>query len=278
MNFSHQNIKWIKHVTNKETGKAYLDIDTKRFILNYPVRFRNSILDVSVGDLIVIYQKVDFEPERYLTHIVRTIDNEVVDQPEKDDFRYGRVVESIAYTGLENRIPFDRSKLKDVDFRNRGWGNAVPLSKLPLLHDIEVYQKDIWKLFGPHMQLELDNNNSEFDIYLNDELDKDFESKEGKELYKLHRVRERDSTLTHQKKANAKTEGKLSCEVCEFSFQDKYNQVYIECHHKIPIHMGERVTKLEDLVLVCSNCHRMLHRRIDGRYLSIEELKALIVD
>ena len=36
---------------------------------------------------------------------------------------------------------------------------------------------------------------------------------------------------------------------------------------------GVRETKLDDLMLVCANCHRVLHRKFDGQYLSPQELK-----
>jgi len=75
----------------------------------------------------------------------------------------------------------------------------------------------------------------------------------------------------------ARQQNRLFCEVCHFSFIESYSQDYIECHHIVPISKGERISKLEDLILVCSNCHRMLHRKIDGQYLSIVELKQLII-
>ena len=31
-------------------------------------------------------------------------------------------------------------------------------------------------------------------------------------------------------------------------------------HHLIPISNGKRVSTIKDLVPVCSNCHRMIHR------------------
>ncbi|MFN0215817.1 MAG: HNH endonuclease [Saprospiraceae bacterium] len=72
--------------------------------------------------------------------------------------------------------------------------------------------------------------------------------------------------------------GHLYCEACGFNFQTVYGQDFIECHHKFPIAAsGPRTNTLEDLALVCSNCHRMLHRKIDGQYLSVKALKALIV-
>ncbi|WP_405812446.1 HNH endonuclease [Streptomyces sp. NBC_01520] len=36
----------------------------------------------------------------------------------------------------------------------------------------------------------------------------------------------------------------------------------MECHHIVPLHeAGEGRTKLNDLALICANCHRMIHRR-----------------
>ena len=38
---------------------------------------------------------------------------------------------------------------------------------------------------------------------------------------------------------------------------------FIECHHAValPTLITAQKTKLEDLVFVCSNCHRMIHRK-----------------
>jgi 5-methylcytosine-specific restriction protein A len=50
----------------------------------------------------------------------------------------------------------------------------------------------------------------------------------------------------------------------------------IECQHTKPVHTlraGQR-TKLDDLALVCSNCHRMIHRR--KQRLTMDELRALL--
>jgi 5-methylcytosine-specific restriction endonuclease McrA len=93
---------------------------------------------------------------------------------------------------------------------------------------------------------------------------------EGGEKYRNHIVRERCSRLVKEKKA--KYEHK--CEVCEFVFEDTYGEDFIECHHvKFLCHTGETITELDDLALVCSNCHSMLHRKFDEKYLSIEDLK-----
>ena len=49
---------------------------------------------------------------------------------------------------------------------------------------------------------------------------------------------------------------------------------FIECHHDIHISIGIiRKTTLKHLSLVCSNCHRMLHRKHNGVYLTVSELR-----
>jgi len=103
---------------------------------------------------------------------------------------------------------------------------------------------------------------------------------EGQVLYKLHKVRERDIKIVQNKKEQAfNLFGKLMCEACVFEFESFYGDIgkgYIECHHRIPLASMKLASKttLDDLALVCSNCHRMLHRSID--YLSVDDLKMQI--
>ena len=103
---------------------------------------------------------------------------------------------------------------------------------------------------------------------------------EGQVLYKLHKVRERDIKIVQNKKEQSfMLYGKLSCEACIFEFETFYGDIgkgFIECHHRIPLAsiQLESKTKIDDLALVCSNCHRMLHRRID--YLTVDELRMKI--
>lgn len=104
--------------------------------------------------------------------------------------------------------------------------------------------------------------------------------KEGRVLYKLHKYRERNSKIVKQKKEQyLKAHDKLDCEVCGFDFQQVYGELgegFIECHHRKPLAKldAETETTAEDLALVCSNCHRMLHRRLAS--MSIADLKELI--
>ncbi|GAB6054650.1 hypothetical protein JCM17960_34700 [Magnetospira thiophila] len=107
--------------------------------------------------------------------------------------------------------------------------------------------------------------------------DDEEEGEEGQILTRTHRYRERDTKLVKRKKSRILQEQEsLSCEICGFNFGKVYGEHgegFIECHHTKPVSelgVGER-TKISDLALVCSNCHRMIHRK--RPWLSIGELK-----
>jgi 5-methylcytosine-specific restriction endonuclease McrA len=102
---------------------------------------------------------------------------------------------------------------------------------------------------------------------------------EGRQRYRMHRQRERDSRIARLAKRRRLSEtGDLACDVCGFSFAKSYGEIgigFIEAHHTIPVSQlsGRRKTKLAEIALVCSNCHRMLHRA--RPWLSVLKLKKL---
>jgi 5-methylcytosine-specific restriction protein A len=104
-------------------------------------------------------------------------------------------------------------------------------------------------------------------------------SEEGRILTRIHKLRERDSSLARKKKKSVKAStGALECEVCKFDFAEAFGSLgvdFAECHHGKPISTLEPggKTKLADLHIVCANCHRMLHR--GKKWLSVAELKAV---
>jgi hypothetical protein len=103
---------------------------------------------------------------------------------------------------------------------------------------------------------------------------------EGVERYRWHRDLERDEEIARKAKSKRLSEtGNLECDACNFDFASKYGDRgagFIEAHHKTPVSQldGKTHTKVSDLALVCSNCHRMLHR--GPRLLSVPELKAML--
>ncbi|MDZ4636360.1 HNH endonuclease [Bacillus cereus] len=106
------------------------------------------------------------------------------------------------------------------------------------------------------------NNNNDWDLI---DLEEGFS--EGKQTLRTHLSYERNNQVIPLAKEHFKQQhgGKLFCEICGFDFYKTYGELgkdYIEGHHTIPVSQlkeGEK-TKLKDIIMVCSNCHRMLHR------------------
>ena len=102
---------------------------------------------------------------------------------------------------------------------------------------------------------------------------------EGNKNLVSHFIRERDRRLVESKKRAAlQAFGKLSCEACSFEFESVYGsrgREFCEIHHVRPLSEldSETRTTLEDLAIVCSNCHRMLHR---DPWITVVELRALL--
>jgi 5-methylcytosine-specific restriction protein A len=106
-----------------------------------------------------------------------------------------------------------------------------------------------------------------------------YEGEEGGIIIRLHKRYERDPRLIAEKKRAAKAAGELHCQVCGFDFEARYGELgadFIEVHHTRPVHSlkaGSK-TKLADLATLCSNCHRMAHRRREP--LSLTAIKAAL--
>lgn len=88
---------------------------------------------------------------------------------------------------------------------------------------------------------------------------------EGVVMAARHVRRERSRQLRNAKLENVRKAGlPIACEVCSFDFLERYGSLgegFIEVHHILPLHIsGPIETRLDDLALLCSNCHRMVHR------------------
>jgi 5-methylcytosine-specific restriction protein A len=98
------------------------------------------------------------------------------------------------------------------------------------------------------------------------DVDHDRSAQEGNPRLVAHLRRERNAAIIRAKKATVlKATGKLCCEVCGFDFYEIYGGLgegYCEVHHLRPIGKSDGITKteLKDLAVVCSNCHRVIHR------------------
>lgn len=94
---------------------------------------------------------------------------------------------------------------------------------------------------------------------------------EGAQRLRKHYARERNRGLIKRKKQQFASEhdGRVFCEACHFDFSQFYppelGDGFIEVHHLAPLFIDDqpRRTTLNDLLLLCSNCHRMVHRSKD---------------
>ena len=205
----------------------------------------------------------------------------------------------IELSNLLNMLPFFEVKPDSEKFRNPN-GVSLKMSNFlaldPKYHGrgMSSYSKQDKKIFDEFYNdrqrlIKISNAikgiaqneklNSELKYIENDEESiLDF-VQEGQVLYRLHKYRERNSKIVNFKKKDIlQKTGELRCEVCNFSFESEFGELgkgFIECHHIKPIstYDSSLTTQIEDLALVCSNCHRMLHRNISS--LSINDLKEI---
>ena len=100
---------------------------------------------------------------------------------------------------------------------------------------------------------------------------------EGNKKKRFVNYYERDENL----RAAAVGHHGVTCKVCRFNFEDIYGERgkdYIEVHHLRPVSTLGKETKVDpksDMTVLCSNCHRMIHRR-KNHVLTPEELKSLL--
>jgi 5-methylcytosine-specific restriction protein A len=275
--FTPTDIIWFKNVTNSTNGEAYLSIENNPFIIHFPNKHKTNVLSPAIGELILIYQKVNGVAA--FTHLVTPIDNELIEIDTRADFRYGRRVRFIAKKGRESYIPVVTTLWKDINLSGITQGNACKLENVKGINNLDELLFDIWQRFqdsftNSDRQSVITTSSIINEIETNNP---DISVTEGELKLVSHLARERNQKIIVEKKREAIRNGNLKCEVCSFSFIDTFNVEFIECHHITPIsNTGVRETSLADLALVCANCHRMLHTKFDGQYLSIDDLRTKI--
>lgn len=285
--FNPTDIKWIKSVT-RDKGKswAYLDVNLgDTFPLNFsknPKWHPTNYLKTKSGEIIALFQTLEttdsFQGGWYVSHLVTPVD-EKISKVNNPSHPYVRLVSVIAVNLNPTLVDstewsfYKCNRGQICDIKTIEQRNNLNLS-------IELKQKFIWGQFkdiGIGLFKNIPNLNTE-----PEDID-DYTASEGKErtILKLHKFRERDINVIKKAKSKAKREKRLFCEVCLFNFENQYPSLgidFIECHHKQPISKGGiRETKVDDLAIVCANCHRMLHRKnTSGEYLTVDELGLII--
>lgn len=190
----------------------------------------------------------------------------------------GHAVYKDLYEMIEILYPEKTSSV--VDFKAQVRGTIERFSSdSEVFHKIKS-KKDIFYLVGEKGQGHWGIRN--FNTHDNDvDITEDDEGfPEGKKKLRIHVCRERNYKVIKEAKIKYKEKhGKLICEICSFSFEEKYGKIgedFIEGHHVIPVSELKEcdATRVEDIVMVCSNCHKMLHRK--RPWLKPEELNELL--
>lgn len=236
-------------------------------------------------------------PKWHRDEIILALDLYHSIEPREMDSKNPKVIE---VSEILNKLPIHKERIDNVKFRNPN-GVSMKLNNFKAIDpeydgkgmdrysklDEEVFfefQKNNDRLKRIAKQIKKTVSDSELTKNLyrigDDDEEEQLKVKEGKVIYKLHKHRERNPKLNKKKKENyLKKYGKLDCEICGFDFYEIYGELgkgFMECHHKTPLSEieGESLTSIDDLALVCANCHRMLHRELDS--LSVNELKKII--
>lgn len=286
--FNSNDLVWTKNV-KREGGNAwaYMEFHVGDvFYLNWP-RGRANMGKTDAGkakvnELILLFQTVNknsgSKKGTYLTHIVTPIEQRVTTD-EDSSHPFKRLVTVI---GKAND-PIPKPQIFDFREPNRGWACNLdlikPFKRLNLSFTLFAKRKIFWDLFTEKdVNIKQINNLSEILV----DAEQPEHVLEGAEKYLMgrHKYYERDLSIILRKKQIAQSAGSLICEVCKFNFSIRYGDHgigFIECHHIMPIAgNGIRKTKVEDLALVCSNCHRMLHRKnIKRTFFTIDELREI---
>lgn len=194
-----------------------------------------------------------------------------------------REAKVVALSHLLNELPIHDGRPQNIKFRNP---TGVSMKLRNFLRFDANYQgrglmrgnkleEAIWKEFAQDRtrlrktaqairETFREITNSHQTLLVEDDLEGEYA--EGKILFRVHRLRERNRDLIKKKKDFVfQQTGRLSCEVCGFDFQKRYGLLgrgFAECHHVVPLSSlsYSGVTSIKDLAITCANCHRMFHR------------------
>lgn len=108
---------------------------------------------------------------------------------------------------------------------------------------------------------------------------------EGSGKFVISKVYERSITLRNIAIEHYSYNGRIKCRACCFDFEEfygLYGKGFIEIHHQKPVFMfaGEDFERkieeaLANVIPVCPNCHRMIHRKRDNP-LQLDEIKNIV--
>jgi 5-methylcytosine-specific restriction protein A len=209
------------------------------------------------GKCFVAYQvenELRFAPSRFLGYYKNSRDKHIAGRKEKsvDGKDTNPVITSILKSKLNSSTKMETNYLR--------YCNDLGISP-------SAYSKRRYWVF----------NLSE-DFVENKEIEGEFP--EGKVVERIHKGRERNKKVIADAKQNFKLKhGRVYCQACKFDFEKvygKHGKDFIEGHHIIPVcdMKSAHKSKPEEIVLLCANCHRMVHKI--RPWLTLVKLKSIV--
>lgn len=191
----------------------------------------------------------------------------VVDRPYH---RHGGAAKRAHYSdGFVNVLALkDGAFKKKVIKAFRIWTSKITLFDIEKKFDKDQRNNKYFELLVHYSQIP---DNLLDDAKLSDQNQKEFEEGFTRQIVKESRLRNRNVIQLAKQKHGTK------CMICTFDFGKTYGfhgKDFIEMHHLHPLYLGKRKTTVKDLVPVCANCHRMLHK--GNTLLSPADLKKIM--
>lgn len=188
-----------------------------------------------------------------------------------DDVIYVKQGPKIVGKGLvQGPYRFD-AEFRLIDPYNVPWAHQIPVEWVADFPTIEVKLGAEPSTVKELLPDELEQLQTEVDAVA--ESNELREATEGESYRAEANFRTRNRALIQAKKANSD----YRCEVCGLSFEKIYGPIgreYIVAHHLDPIASGPSTTTLDDIALVCANCHAMVHK--ESPPISIQDLRNLL--
>jgi 5-methylcytosine-specific restriction protein A len=182
------------------------------------------------------------------------------------------------YRRSENSVSLKLANFKrlDPEFNGKGMkgGNKLEEEVWNEFHQERAKLKAACLAIKTRVLGQLAERIAEADTELQMSAETEARTEGGMKVY-ISRRAERDIAL----KTRAIAIHGTACKACGFDFGQTYGEWglgFIEVHHLIPLggkNTGTRLTDPEkDMIVICSNCHRMVHRRKE-MVLTLDELK-----
>lgn len=220
---------------------------------------------------------------------------DLYNQKQIDEIVYGYLFDAVSHRNLDQGI-LELDSLESLGYQSMGILHYLGITKefkglfndnqledtIELLSNIndndylEIIESLIRTLMRKmeHFNDTLNENKVSYEVQIQDDGDEVF--LEGNEKVYLVNKYERNPRL---REYAIKMHG-TKCIICGFDFGKVYGELgegYIEIHHLIPLNSIKteiEVNPRTDLIPVCSNCHRMLHRKCKDN-IRMDELKKM---